>query len=147
MRYGDEEFSCSMTCEWIRWPVRTWRELDGRRLAADFGEDGIESTFYMTEHDTGRRTELVLRRRRENIFTVKMDMLVDFHGHYGGDGNPAMAVHAEVDVPFIGLLIIRDKPATPAELQEIAAEFVDLSAYEAPEPWQRHGFIFRPSVE
>jgi len=143
LRYGDEGFSCSMTCEWIRWPVRNWRELDGRRLE---GEDGIESTFYMTEHNTGRRTELVLRRRRANIFMVKMNMLVDFHGHFGDDGNPAMAVHAEVDVPFVGLLVIRDKPATPAELQEIASEFVDLSAYEAPEPWRQHGFIFRPLV-
>jgi hypothetical protein len=101
----------------------------------------------MTEHDTGRHTELLLRRRRANIFRVTMDMLVDFHGHYGDDGNPAMAVHAEVDLPFVGLLIIRDKPATPAELQEIASEFVDLSAYEAPEPWRQRGFLFRPSVE
>jgi hypothetical protein len=119
-----------------------------RKLAARAGNTTeIGSTFYMTEHDTGRHTELLLRRRRANIFTVKMDMLVDFHGYYGGDENPAMAVQAEVDLSFFGLLIIRDKPATHAELQVIAAGFVDLSAYEAPEPWQRHGFIFRPSVE
>ena len=150
VQYGENEFSCAMTCEWIPWPVRNWRELDGRRLVADYGEHGVESSFYTTQHDIGTRTELALFHRKANLFAVKMDMLVDYRGYYGGDDNPAMAVHAEVDVPFIGLLIIPDnlspKPATPSQLQSVASQFVDLSSYEAPKPWQGHGSIFPPAV-
>lgn len=150
VKYGENEFSCSMTSEWIPWPVRDWRELDGKLLDVDYGENGIESSFYMTEHDTGTHTKLVLHRSGENVFTVCWDMLVDFHGFYGGDANPAMPVHAEVDVQYIGLLITPDnlspKPTTPTMLRTVASEFVDLTVYEGPEPRGSHGSIFRPAT-
>jgi hypothetical protein len=150
VQYGADQFTCSMTCEWIPWPLRNWRELDGRRLVANYGERGIESSFYMTEHDTGTHTKIFLRHSRANVFTVKMDMEVDFHGYYGGDENPAMTVHAEVDVPFIGLLMtpgnLFPKPTTPTELRQVASEFVDLAAYVGPEMRRNHGFIFHPSA-
>jgi hypothetical protein len=102
----------------------------------------------VTAHDLGTHSTLSLRHRRDNVFSVKADMLVNFHGYYGGDENPAMPVHAEVDVPFIGLLVIPSnlfpKPNNPAELRKVASEFVDLSSYEEPEPWKTHGFVFRP---
>jgi hypothetical protein len=148
IQYGEEEFSCSMTCEWIAWPLRDWRELDGRQLDVDYGENGVESSFYMTAHDLATHTTLTLRHRRDNMFSVKVDMLVNFHGYYGEDENPAMPVQAEVEVPFIGLLVIPGnlfpKPNKPAELRKVASEFVDLSAYEEPQPWKTHDFVFRP---
>ena len=148
VQYGGDEFTCSMTCEWIPWPIRDWRELNGKHLQAEYGQDGIESSFYMTEHDLGTRTELVLRHRHENVFTSKMDMVVDFHGFHEGDENPAMSVHAECDVAFIGLLITPEnlfpKPLTPPELRNVASEFVDLSTYHEPERWRAHNVILRP---
>jgi hypothetical protein len=149
IRYGDERFTCSMTCEWIAWSMRDWRELDEKQIDLDFGEDGIESSFYMTKHDIATHTRLSLHQRRRNVFGVKVDMMVDFHGYYGGDENPAMPVHAEVDLAFIGLLVIpanlSPKPTTPAKLKKVASHFVDLAAYKEPEPWMTHGFIFRPA--
>jgi hypothetical protein len=149
IRYGDETFTCSMTSEWIAWPVRDWRDVDGKEIDVEFGEDGIESSFYMTKHDIATHTTLSLQHRRRNVFTVTADMTVDFHGYYGGDKNPAMPVHAEVDVPFIGLLVVpanlSPKPTTPTKLWKVASEFVDLAAYKEPDPWMTHGFIFRPA--
>ncbi len=149
IQYGDERFTCSATCEWIPWPLRDWRQADGKQLDVDFGENGIESSFYVTEHDIATHTTLSLRHRRRNVFTVKMDLVVDFHGYYGGDANRSMPVHAEADVPFIGLLVIpanlSPKPTTPAKLKKVASEYVDLLAYKEPEPWMTHGFIFRPA--
>lgn len=146
--YGDDEFTCSMTCEWIPWPIRDWRELDGRQLNVEYGQNGVESSFYMGRHDLATHTALSIRRRRDNVFSVKVDMLVDFQGYYGGDANPAMPIRAEVDVSFIGLLVIPGnlfpKPNSHAELQKVASEFVDLSAYQGPETWKSHGFVFRP---
>ncbi len=150
IQYGDEKFDCSMTCEWIRWPLRDWRDLDGKQLDVEFGEDGIESSFYMTEHDIASHTTLSLHHRRRNVFTVNANMLVDFHGYYGGDADPSMPVHAEVDLPFIGLLVtpanLSPKPTTPTKLKKVVSEFVDLAAYKEPEPWMSHGFIFRPAA-
>src|SRR5437868_1197374 len=74
IQYGGDEFSCSMTCEWIAWPLRDWRELDGRELDVDYGENGVESSFYMGRHDLATHATVSLRRRRDNIFSVKMDM-------------------------------------------------------------------------
>ena len=148
LKYGEQEFDCSMTCEWIPWSIRKWRELDGKQLETDYGEEGIESSFYMGRHDIGTRTKIALRHLRGSLFTVKMDMLVDFQGYYGADQNPAMPVKAEVVVPFIGLLLIpgnlTPRPIEVGELRNVASEFVDLSMYNELEPWNSHGWIFRP---
>lgn len=146
--HEDVEFSCSTTCEWIAWPLRDWKELDQRQLDVDYGENGIESSFYMSRHDIATHTKLSLRQKQNNVFRVSLDMVVEFLGYFGGDEDHAMPIHAEVDVPFIGLLVIPDnlfpKPSSPNDLRKVASQFVDLSAYEGPEPWKSHGFIFRP---
>jgi hypothetical protein len=148
MRYGDATFECSMTCEWIQWPVRHWIELDGRELDVEFGEDGVESSFYMTGHHVANHTMLALHHRREALFAASMRMSVDFRGHYGGDEDPALAVHAEVDLPFTGLIIMPEnlfpKPSSLDEVRSVAAEFVDLSGFRDPER-RDHGFILRPA--
>jgi hypothetical protein len=149
IQYGEDEFRCLLTCEWIAWPLRDWRELNGQQLEVNDGDNGIESSFYMTEHDPAVNTKLAFRHQRDNLFKVNVDMLVDFHGYYGGDENSAMPIHAEIDVPFIGLLVVPGslfpKPGNAAELRTVAAEFVDLAVYDGPEPWKKHGFVFRPA--
>lgn len=148
IKYGRELFSCNLMCEWIVWPLRDWRDLDGQELDVASGDNGVESSFYMGRHDLATRTAISLRHRRENVFSIKVDLCVDFHGYYGGDENPAMGVHAELDLPFIGLMVIPGnlfpKPNTPAELREVASEFVDLARYLGPERLGEHAFVFRP---
>ena len=149
IQYGENKFECSMTCEWITWPIRDWRALHGRQIDLNYGDDGVESSFYLSRHDLANHTTLSLRHRVENRFTVAMSMTVDFLGYYGGDENPEMMVHAETDVPFTGLIIIPEnlcpKPTTIAELKHIAADFFDLSSFREPERRNR-GFILRPLV-
>lgn len=148
IQYGEDEFACSLTCEWITWPVRDWRELDGRQLDVRGGQDLVEASFYMSRHDPATQTRLSLRHYRANEFRVVVDMLVDFHGYYGDDANPAMPVHAEAEVPYIGVLVnpenLFPKPLTPAEVENAVAPFADLSSYEEPEPWRHRSFILRP---
>jgi hypothetical protein len=150
IQYRENEVECSMTCEWITWPIRDWRDLDGRQIDLNYGEDGVESSFYTTRHDFGNHTTLSVRHRIENRFAVSMSMLVDFLGYYGGDENPAMMVHAEADVPFTGLIILPEnlfpKPITIAEVESVAADFVDLSSFRAPELRHR-GFILCPRLQ
>lgn len=150
IRYGDDDYACSMTCEWIPWRLRNWLELDGRRLSVDYGEEGVESSFYLTEHDLGTHTELVLQHQSENLFETKMNMTVDFHGFHDGHENPRMQVAATVDLPLLGVLVIPDslfpKPATEQELRDVASDFIDLTSFGDPEPWRTHGSIFPPKL-
>jgi hypothetical protein len=147
IQYGANEFQCSMTCEWITWPIRDWRALDGRRIDVNYGENGVESSFYTIRHDFGTHTKLSLRHRVEDWFTVSISMTVDFLGFYGGDENPEMMVSAEAELPFTGLIItaenLHPKPVNVAELERVASEFVDLSAFREPER-RNHGFVLRP---
>ncbi|QDT27569.1 hypothetical protein Enr10x_28870 [Gimesia panareensis] len=146
--YGGDEYSCSMMCEWIPWRLRNWLELDGRRLSVDYGEEGIESSFYLTEHDIGTHTELALRHQSENLFETQVKMVVDFYGFHNGDENPQMQIDATVALPFLGVLVIPDnlfpKPTTEQELRDVAADFIDLTSFRSSEPWMTHGSIFPP---
>ncbi|MEW4489474.1 hypothetical protein AB1L42_15435 [Thalassoglobus sp. JC818] len=146
--YGGDQYACSMTCEWIPWRHRKWLELDGSRLSVENGEEGVESSFYLTEHDIGTHTELALRHQSDNLFETQMDMVVDFHGFHDGDENPRMQVAATVDLPFLGVLVIPDnlfpKPNTEQELRDVASDFIDLASFGEPEPWRSHGSIFLP---
>lgn len=108
IRYGGAEQGCSMTCEWIVLPIRSWKELDGLQLEVDYGEAGTESSFYMAEHHFGSHTRLSLSHQARNVFRVVMDMQVEFDGYLGGDEDPAMQVHADALVPFTRLLVLPD---------------------------------------
>jgi hypothetical protein len=147
IQYGENEFQCSMTCEWITWPIRDWRALDGRRIDVTYGENGVESSFYTVRHDCGTYTKLSLRHRVGDRFTVSMSMTVDFLGYYGGDENPEMMVNAEAELPFTGVIItpenLHPTPVNVAELERVASDFVDLSAFREPER-RNHGFVLRP---
>ena len=148
VRYGGEQFDCSLACEWIPWPIRTWQELEGRRLDVGYGDEGVEASFYMCEHHVADRIKLDVNRRSGTQFRVSVEALIDFAGYYGDDQDPAMPVRAEADLPFTGLLVIPDNlsppPSTPSELSAVACEFVDLSVYGEPESRKPVGSVFRP---
>lgn len=149
IRYGDEEWDCSMTCEWIRWPIRSWRELDGRHLDVDYGQDGVEASLYLAEHHTGSHTQLAIHHRKGNLFRVEMAMVVDFGGVLGDDQDPALPVQGVADVPFTGLLVVPKNlvptPQNEEEIQQVVQGFVNLAEFGPPEP-QGHGFVLRPAT-
>lgn len=150
IKYADESFRCSTTCEWIPWKAANWLDLHGRHFDVEYGECGIESSFYSGEHDICTRTRLRLAHKDTCRFHVSVDVIVDFQGCCGGDENPAMPVSARADVPFTGLLVVpanlEPAPANLDEAKEIAAEFVDLATYEEPIR-QGHAILFGPRIE
>lgn len=147
--YGDETFDCAMTCEWIPWRVRHWRELDGVVLDVDYGEEGVESSFYVVSHDTGTHTRLSLAHIADSRFRVQMEMTVDFLGYFGGDEDPAMNVAGDCEMEFDGLCIVPNsivpRPITVSDVKRVAEQFVDLAAYMDP-VGDGHAYQFRPKV-
>jgi hypothetical protein len=151
LEYGDDEFQCAMTCEWVRWPIRDWRDLDGKQLDARYGDDGLEASFYMSRHDVAHSARLSIHRVAANDFRVSMEMQVDFHGYYGGDEVSDMPVKADsVIVPFTGLVVVPGnlfpKPTTVKDVEAVAREFVNMDCYDPPEE-DRHRYVLRPRVE
>jgi len=55
INYEDEDWECSMTCEWVPWRIRDWRDLHNLELKVGPDDRLIESSFYMVEHGRGRR--------------------------------------------------------------------------------------------
>ena len=144
IEYADEEWRCSMTCEWLTWPLRDWRDLAGQSLDLNYGDQGSESSFYMWQHDKGKSTRLRIGARTGNCFDVAMDMVVDFAGFVGTDSSPAMAVRGRAAVPYAGVIVVPEnlfpKPNTPADVTSAVSAYLDTSLYAAPE---RAGHAFR----
>ena len=121
---GQESY-VSMTCDWIPWKLRRWKELDGVKLASQYGEDGIEGSFYVCEHDLMENVSLSLQYVRENLFRLEMEMTVDYQGSEFSDPEPHLLVKGCAIVPFVGLYLGQGIDLTDA------AEFLNLSAFES----------------
>jgi len=119
-----EENETSMTCEWIPWKFRCWKDLDGATLTAKYGDDGIEGSFYVCEHDLMETVTLSIRHVRENFFELKMEMTVDYRGSKFSDPEPHMLITGCAIVPFIGLYL------DEGICFDDASKFVDLSVFE-----------------
>lgn len=129
-KYRDMEVSPSFTIDFVPGSIRDWRNLVGLRADGDYGQDGIEATFYVWEHDYCSSFHLHVLERKGTSFLVEMSAVVEFSGSARDDANPAMPVKARCWLPFEGLVLSLDSPPPDRKAaQEAAAEFVDLSTY------------------
>lgn len=120
-----EEDETSMTCEWIPWNFRHWKELDGATLSAEYDEDEmIEGSFYVCGHDAMEKVSLSVHHVQDNLFKLEMEMVVDYSGSEFSDPEPHLTVKGTAVVPFKGLYL-GDGISLDA-----AAEFIDPSAFE-----------------
>lgn len=135
LRYGESEFECSMTSEWIVLPIRDWRSLEGITLTSN-GQPDLEASFYMTGHDPATLTHLSLRHIGGLRFDLEMAMVVDFKGYYRGDKCPQMPVKAQHEAEFQGIVLERDNlfPKPNIELGAVnsLAPFFDITSLSAP---------------
>lgn len=102
MEYDGKRFKRrSMTCEWLTWPLRDWRQLEGRSLDLKHGDGGSESSFYLWEHHTGISTRLRIGARDGARFDVEDGHGGGLHGRFsggpqsgaGGAGARVVALH------------------------------------------------------
>lgn len=149
LRYEGENLPCSMTCEWIPWQARTWRDLDGRSLSCNYGDEGVEASFYFVAHDMAERIRVSLSASEGAQFDVTMSMVVDFSGYTGHDASPEMPVSAVASIPFDGVWLRPDNfdpaPSTEADLKALAGEFLDLRDFIMAEDGTG-AVVFRPAL-
>lgn len=138
---GDED-ETSMTCEWIPWKFRHWKELDGASLTADGDDEMVEGSFYVCEHDPMEKVSLSVRHVRDNLFELSMEMVVDYNGSEYSDPEPHLEVKGSAVVPFKGLYL-----GEGINLAD-AADFIDILAFESEPSKNKFGMpYFKPKVE
>ena len=137
--------SPSMTCEWIPWDARTWRDLDGKSLSCRYGERDIEASFYFVAHDTGETTDIDLRAINGQEFDVTMSMVVDFPGLTGEDANPEMLVTARTTLPFEGVWF-RAGSGSDEKIKSIAGRFLDLDDFRMSKE-ANGAVLFKPAID
>jgi hypothetical protein len=135
MKYEGMDVGPCMTIDWITLPIRRWQDLVGLNLKGRYGDRGIESTFYVWEHDYGEQFSLEVLKRRGRSFLVRMEMEVDFHGYAGTDRNRRLPVRAQTWLKYNGLtvpdVLDRLRP-TMKQARLIAGQFMDMTVYGVP---------------
>ena len=115
----DNENTITMTCDWIPWKFRHWKEMDGATLSAKYGHDGIEGSFYVCEHDLMETVSLSIHHVRDHFFKLDMEMVVDYGGSEFSDPEPHMLVRGSAVVPFKGLYVEKEMSTI---LEQLIAE-------------------------
>ncbi len=144
--YGKDTFRCNAMVEWLQLGKGDFRNIRQHRINLPDASHA-EASFYMTEHDNASSTSMLLSYIDNDRFRVELEMIVDFHGYFGGDANPAMRVAASTELQFTGLIVVPGnldpKPTDEAAVISTASQFLDLSGYDPPLN-QGFRYLFRP---
>ena len=146
----DEGWPCTLLCDWITWPVRSWREIHGLTLESCVGPLAVEaSLYYFGQHQPLSRIELSFQRSQADRFRVRGRFLADLEDFAG---STLRGVTSEFDLEghFVGLSVLPDnlfpKPKSEAQAIEALGKLADLQAYETPQ-WKEVSWLFKPRID
>lgn len=146
----DEGWPCTLLCDWITWPVRSWREINGLTLGSCVGPLAVEASLYFFgQHQPLSRIELLFQRSQADRFRIRGRFLADLEDF---SGCTLRGVTSEFDLEgdFSGLSVLPDnlfpKPKSEAQAIEALGKFADLQAYERPQ-WRETSWLFRPRLD
>jgi hypothetical protein len=131
-----EEFKVSVTCDWLGWPVRDWRRLDGMTRSTAVNPGLAECTLYLADHHAVRLRTLELRSVGVGArFRLSMAGSFDIYGFDDLDGTN-LAFSIDSDVEFEGLVVVPEnfipQPQNEAEVLNALRSRVDLKGFCAP---------------
>ena len=150
IRWKQKERDVCLLIEWLTWPVRNWRELDGMSLAEVLSPESVEASFYFLEHNKVRLDELTLGRVVGASIDVVACGAFDLVGFDEFDGED-LEFRIQGTVRFPGVYVIPDeldpKPTTPAEVERTVRDFIDTDDLEAPVWEQGFRFVLAPRAD
>ena len=144
IQYGGEEWTTSITCEWLAWTLSDWTGLNGAGYESVKRPDLVECSFYLFEHHPVALQALTLHAIPEtDRFVVCIKGETDIGGFGELDGRYAFA--AECEVEFQGLVVVPGnlypKPRSGQEAAATLAPFIKLANFQEPE-WDRFRYVF-----
>jgi len=145
--WGEEEWECSFSTEWLTWPVRDWRHLHGQCISSAKNPELVESSFYLAQHHPLKLASLSLSRIDGTPrFNVAVDAMLDLEGFDELDGEDVPIV-LRCEAEFTGLVVVPDNlepaPKTSQEASAVLERFIDLGCFSAPH-WDDFRFVFAP---
>lgn len=149
IEFDEEEWRCSVTCEWIVWPVRDWRSLHGVSLSTAQNPTQIECSLYFGEHHPVHVEKLELRRTSvDSRFMVNIAGTFSLAGYGDLDGKGIrFSLHSEVELE--GLVVVPGslfpKPQTEAEVLEALRPYIELENFGLP-VFDRFRYVLPPAL-
>jgi hypothetical protein len=133
IRHGDETLHCSISCDWLTWPMRRWPSLDGRSLDTTNASAEVEASVYLNDHFWLRVQSLAIHRipaTARFVVTIAGGFDLDGWGDLDGDNIP---ISARCEAEFEGLVALGANFEPPisgtAALNAAIAPFIDLADF------------------
>lgn len=149
-REDGDGWPCTLLCDWITWPIRSWRDIDGKTLENCVGPVPVEASLYFFgQHQPLSRIELSFQRSRADRFRIRGRFVADLEDM---DGRTLQEVTSQFELEgrFSGLGVLPDnlspKPKSEAEAIDALGKFVDLQAYDRPR-WENMSWVFMPRID
>ena len=140
VQFDGDDWECSLAVEWLTWPVRRWRDLNGMGLGQVRLRDSTECSFYLyAQHHPATFRHFKLRESGPAIFEADFSAIADVHD---GRGRRHFEVSGKCDLKFAGIVVVTDnlssKPATSEDARMAVAEFLALDDLADPlsEQWR-----------
>jgi hypothetical protein len=148
VEWEGDECATSLTCEWLRWPIRNWICLDGAALESVVAPREAECSFYFSEHHPVAVSSLKLTRIQGTTrFHVAIAGVLDLEG-YGDLDTKGYEIAVQGEATLENLIVVPGnlfpKPGDPVAARTVLGEFIDVSNLSAPE-WDRFRYVFAPA--
>ena len=142
-----EEWDCSFAADWLTWPVRTWRELDGMDLGRVALPAMIEPSLYLlAEHHPAALDHLQVGARQGSSFEVAVEASAQVRI---GSGQRSVPISFAARLRFAGIIVannnLQPRPISSADAEAVAAQFIRLDGLREPrsEGWR---YVFEPET-
>jgi hypothetical protein len=147
--HEEEEWPCSIVCDWMRFPMDDWRNQDGVNIGRIWSPELSECSVYLGSHHTARLTSIDLHRVSNTTRAhLRIEGAFDLFGFGELDASDILfAVEAELD--FEGVIVVPEnftpKLDTAAKVRDALQTYVDLQIFE--EPYlDRFRYILKPKI-
>ena len=149
VRQDGEDWDCSLGIEWLTWPVRSWRDLDGMSLGQVQQEELLECSLYLfAAHHPATLRRLILRETADARFEADFSAIADVHDPEGS-GRRLFEVNGKCHLSFEGIVVVPDnllpKPNSAHEVESAVAEFLAVDDLTDPRS-EGLRFILKPAV-
>jgi hypothetical protein len=135
-----EEWECSLAFEWLTWPVRRWRDLDGMGLRELRHPQLVECSLYLfAQHHPASLRHLNLRENGSASFEIDFSAIAEIDDE---SGRRLFNISGQCDLGFKGIIVVpsnlHPKPSSALEARSTIAEFLDLDDLKEPrsEEWR-----------
>lgn len=141
----EKELETSLSCGWIRIPVMDYRQIKNFQFNQD-NPSGIETTFYLHEHDCVDQLSGSLSYDGSAMFTLHIH--VKHHIRYAFEEELIIDKHFSTQVEYTGLMIVPGNININEDdveaVKKAASEYVHLEDYDEPVSVKGFRYDFKP---